>query len=110
MKKRPSCLRGRPGVRMGLSAHLSQEGTCVYLLAVAGVGRCRRLCLGGSRLQRIGQQLHVDAAVLGTAGRILVLSDWIIFTQPDDVDPVGRNIVLSRKILNHSVGTATAQL
>src|ERR1700687_1126014 len=58
----------------------------------------------------IGHQANIHAAILGaTAGSFIGL-DRLILTQPDLINLVGRNALLRSQVLNHSIGTALAQI
>src|SRR6266851_1105747 len=69
-------------------------------------GRLRRCRSGPS----IGHQADIHAAVLGTAVGSLIRLHRLVLTQPDQINLVGRNTLLRRQILNHSIGAALAQI
>src|SRR5271166_5195025 len=109
MQRPPAYADGLGGVVGGVSPPTS-GGNLRRLLPVAGTLRLGgRLALGRRRLQRVGHELHIDAAVLRPPGGTVVLGDRIGLAQTKDINPVGRHVVLGRQILNDRISTAAAE-
>src|SRR6202795_643601 len=92
-----------PGRRENLC--LQRRRSCV---------RRRSLVLGCLRwvrsLASICHQADIHAAVLGATIAGFIGLDRLILAQPDQINLVGRNALLCSQVLNHSIGTALAQI
>src|SRR5690348_4226676 len=71
-------------------------------------GRRRRLLLLLA-LSGIGHQANIHAAILGAPGSRLVGGHRFVLAQADQVNLVGRNVVLGGKVLDDRVSAAIAQ-